>query len=402
MTRTGSEGCVKGRHQETAAAELMVRARPLAAKSPEEVMDSRDTGLDTIDARGTKKTTGVDALSPPALIPQQGEAREQDSRSDDVGAVHGHNRIGGGGAAEEAAQVGVKATASDGHGRVSVGDDGGQGNGRGREGHELCVRCLRWISGCAGAARVCRYHDGLFNSESTARPRTITPLAPHKIAVFVDFQRLQVMFHAPQPVGESGCTNPHLFAIEGRTSAACGFASISHYEVLVDGGLSGGLRIEASHIDATSHLDLRGVFSQPEAPASANTASACARDEQDEQVFLDQRALDVQDVHPPFASAAHVHDSGRPHWVDTTHVIDMPTTQGAGVLAARVGQAAQRVLTSGAAAGLRHSIRVISRTKQDAARPFAGWRGDESEEIFFTGVGHFVCSCVLFTLSECD
>ena len=30
------------------------------------------------------------------------------------------------------------------------------------------------------------------------------------------------------------------------------------------------------------------------------------------------------------------------------------------------------------------SNRLISRTKQDASRPVEGWRGDESEEIFFT------------------
>ena len=79
----------------------------------------------------------------------------------------------------------------------------------------LCVHCLHFVSAGNGDGDVCRHHRGVFDAELTARPRTIVPHAPHKIALLVDFQRVQIMFHAPVPVGESGCTNPHLFAIEG-------------------------------------------------------------------------------------------------------------------------------------------------------------------------------------------
>jgi len=217
----------------------------------------------------------------------------------------------------------------------------------------LCVHCLHFVSAGNGDGDVCRHHCGVFDAELTARPRTIVPLAPHKIALLVDFQRVQIMFHAPVPVGESGCTNPHLFAIEGRTSAACGFAAISHYEVVVDGGLSGRITLPGAQAEAASQLDITGVF------PNSDTAL------QDQGAFLEQRAIDEQDARPPLAgdSLANGLPFSRPPLV---------------------GEAAKRVLESGGAAAVWHSIRIISRTRQDAARPFLGWRGDESEEIFFT------------------
>jgi hypothetical protein len=165
------------------------------------------------------------------------------------------------------------------------------------------------------------------------------PLAPHKIALLVDFQRVMITFHAPVPVGETGCTNPHLFAIEGRTSAACGFAAISHYELVVDGGLGGRITLPGAQVEATSQLDITGVF-----PRSDNAL-------EDQGTFPHQRAMDKQNVRPALVAS---------------------------------GEPAKRALESGRAPAVWHSIRIISRTRQDSARPFDGWRGDESEEIFFT------------------
>jgi hypothetical protein len=196
---------------------------------------------------------------------------------------------------------------------------------------------------------------------------------------------MQVVFHAPAPVGESGCTNPHVYAIEGRTSVACGFAPISHYQVLVDGGRSGTLTLDAGAVQAQATLDISGVFPKHDDKAH------------------DQVAIDAQDVRPPLCAA----DAGPASLVQGAHV----------------GQAAKRVIESGGSAAVWHSIRIISRTRRpDAARPFDGssppfpppvsppppacararaprllagraderpfvecrWRGDESEEILFT------------------
>ena len=57
------------------------------------------------------------------------------------------------------------------------------------EGQQLCLQCLRYV---AHAASSCRFHAGLFDAGSCARPRTMVPLAPSNIAVLVSFQRVQV------------------------------------------------------------------------------------------------------------------------------------------------------------------------------------------------------------------
>jgi hypothetical protein len=59
------------------------------------------------------------------------------------------------------------------------------------------------------------------------------------------------------PVGASGCTNPHVFAIEGRNPAACGFAGISHYELLIDAGEGGRMFLDAAQQCETLPLDIQ-------------------------------------------------------------------------------------------------------------------------------------------------
>lgn len=212
-------------------------------------------------------------------------------------------------------------------------DDGAQDDAA----SALCVQCLRFVG---SEKSTCRFHAGVFNAQECARPRTMVPLAPCNIAVLVGFQRVQVVFHAPVPVGESGCTNPHLYAIQGRTATACGFAPISHYEVLVNGGNSARIAVDAGSERVQETLAIDGVF--PHHLDGAHDTAA------------DQLALDARDVRPPLsagASSARLQQNG----------------------GADVGEAAKRVIESGGSAAVWHSIRLISKTKRtDAARPFEG------------------------------
>ena len=351
----GSEGCCKSAHQPITMAALLGRA---LNKAPVDLPPSYSPDIDFVrhidEGAGAPCAWGSQFGAPSAvLLPLPARlacaiSPSSDFSHDDHDAPNTEDQ-------RQRIPEQVSATGAEGTPESGAGEEGGEG-GRGGQGGSgsavqdsvagsnsiecLCVHCLHFITPGKGEGRgVCRHHSGVFDKELTARPRTIVPLAPHKIALLVNFQRVTITFHAPVPVGESGCTNPHLFAIEGRTSAACGFAAISHYELVVDGGLGGRINLPGAQVEATSQLDITGVF-----PRSDNAL-------EDQGAFLQQRAMDQQDVRPALVAS---------------------------------GEPAKRVFEGGGVAAVWHSIRIISRTRQDSARPFDGWRGDESEEIFFT------------------
>ena len=64
------------------------------------------------------------------------------------------------------------------------------------ESRDLCVQCGTFVSESrdngGGKLVACRYHKGSFQSEIAARTRTMVPLAPHHIAVLVNFQHIKV------------------------------------------------------------------------------------------------------------------------------------------------------------------------------------------------------------------
>ena len=64
------------------------------------------------------------------------------------------------------------------------------------ESRDLCVQCGTFVGESrdngGGKLVACRYHKGSFQSEIAARTRTMVPLAPHHIAVLVNFQHIKV------------------------------------------------------------------------------------------------------------------------------------------------------------------------------------------------------------------
>ena len=195
-----------------------------------------------------------------------------------------------------------------------------------------------------------------------------------------EYAMRQVVFRAPIPIGESGCTNPHLFAIAGRSSAACGFAGISEYELLFNGGHGGRLMLDANTAppdSVPSSLPLQGIFpvqtlgdgndrdtAVPTGAARAGQAGVPATaDGQHEPVGSEHSCASGESE---AAGDAVAEQAALP---------SADSARGIGLQTHRMTEAAKALRESGESPTVWHKLRIISRTRQDASRPFPGWRG---------------------------
>ena len=183
-----------------------------------------------------------------------------------------------------------------------------------------------------------------------------------------EYAMRQVVFRAPIPIGESGCTNPHLFAIAGRSSAACGFAGISEYELLFNGGHGGRLMLDANTapLDSVpSSLLLQGIFPVQTCGDGndRDTGVPATADGQHEPVGTED------------SGASGESETAGDAVAEQAALPSADTARGIGLQGHRMTEAAKALRESGESPTVWHKLRIISRTRQDASRPFPGWRG---------------------------